>query len=245
MNTSFTAIADDRLIFASRAGLVRQAQRLVGPADAEDVVQDAFERALRARSLGAGRDPRPWLRRITRNVAFDRLRTRSRDASVTTDAQAVESAEGIVLRSEAGAELAGLLRALPGTWLSAVRSPCTTSKATPAPRLPRSRAFPTTPSGLACTGRARPCAPRCGRRPHDPLFSRPPRLRGSRVVHHSHCRASSRCRRRCRSRSIRKVAPPEITVTAEYNGARTPPPSRAPSRRRSKKRSTASRVCAT
>jgi RNA polymerase sigma factor (sigma-70 family) len=113
MNTSFTAIADDRLIFASRAGLVRQAQRLVGPADAEDVVQDAFERALRARSLGAGRDPRPWLRRITRNVAFDRLRTRSRDASVTTDAPAVESAEGIVLRSEAGAELAGLLRALP------------------------------------------------------------------------------------------------------------------------------------
>ncbi len=113
MNTSFTSIADDRLIFASRAGLVRQAQQLVGLADAEDVVQDAFERALRARSFGTGRDPRPWLRRITRNVAYDRLRIRSRDAAVASDVPPAESAEGMVLRSEAGAELAGVLRTLP------------------------------------------------------------------------------------------------------------------------------------
>lgn len=113
MNMSFASIADDRLIFASRAHLVRQAQLLVGPADAEDVVHDAFERALRARSFGAGRDPRPWLGRITRNVAYDRLRVRSRDAVVPADIPPAESAEGIVLRSEAGAELAGVLRALP------------------------------------------------------------------------------------------------------------------------------------
>ena len=113
MNTSFTSIADDRLIFASRAGLVRQAQRLVGAADAEDVVQDTFERALRARSLDAGRDPRPWLRRIARNVAYDRLRARSHDAVIGEGIALTESAEHTVLRGEAGAELAGVLRTLP------------------------------------------------------------------------------------------------------------------------------------
>jgi RNA polymerase sigma-70 factor (ECF subfamily) len=113
LNTSFTAIADDRFLHASRARLVRRARSLVGPADAEDVVQDAFERALRARTVRTDGDPRPWLNRITRNVAFDALKTRARAAALTPASDlAAESAEGTVVRREAVAELDDALQAL-------------------------------------------------------------------------------------------------------------------------------------
>jgi RNA polymerase sigma-70 factor (ECF subfamily) len=105
MDMSFTAVADDRLIFSSRAGLVRSASRLVGPADAEDVVQDAFERALRARTVRAETDPRPWLNRITRNVAYDALKSRSRTTVAAPAIPDAESAEHAVVRHETAAEL--------------------------------------------------------------------------------------------------------------------------------------------
>jgi RNA polymerase sigma-70 factor (ECF subfamily) len=113
MNISFTSVADDRLIVSSRDTLVRRAGSLVGPSDAEDVVQDAFERALRARSVRSDGDPRPWLNRITRNVAYDRLRARNRAAVLApAEPEDVESAEGAVVRRESAVELGNVLQAL-------------------------------------------------------------------------------------------------------------------------------------
>jgi len=113
MNMSFTSVADDRLILSSRDGLVRRARYLVGPADAEDVVQDAFERALRARTIRADGDPRPWLNRITRNVAYDTLKSRARATVLAPAPPNAESAERTVLRHESATELGGALQTLP------------------------------------------------------------------------------------------------------------------------------------
>ncbi|MCZ4316555.1 RNA polymerase sigma factor [Comamonadaceae bacterium G21597-S1] len=73
---------DDRhltlLINTDRRRLVRAATRLLGMADAEDAVQDAYVRALEARVTTT---PRPdaaqaWLLTVMRNLAIDRLRRR-------------------------------------------------------------------------------------------------------------------------------------------------------------------------
>lgn len=45
-------------------------------ADAEDVVQEAFLRAMRACDTVIGEDMRPWLLRIVRNTAYRALRQR-------------------------------------------------------------------------------------------------------------------------------------------------------------------------
>ena len=60
---------------ASRSALVRAATRLLGPADAEDAVQDAYVRALEsnATTLNAAQ---AWLLTVVRNLAIDRLRRR-------------------------------------------------------------------------------------------------------------------------------------------------------------------------
>lgn len=50
-------------------------------ADAEEVVQEAFVRLLRA-TPDRDRDMRPWLVRVTVNLARDRLRARKRDAYI-------------------------------------------------------------------------------------------------------------------------------------------------------------------
>jgi RNA polymerase sigma-70 factor (ECF subfamily) len=57
-----------------RAGIRRYLARMIGEADAEDVLQDVFERAQ-----SAARDAQPsagWLYRIARNAALDVLRGR-------------------------------------------------------------------------------------------------------------------------------------------------------------------------
>jgi RNA polymerase sigma-70 factor (ECF subfamily) len=105
MKTSFAAVADDRLILSVRGPLVRRALSLVGPADAEDVVHDAFERALRAGSVRSDGDPRPWLQRIARNVAYDTLRLRERQPSLPAGLADEENTERTVLRREIAAEL--------------------------------------------------------------------------------------------------------------------------------------------
>jgi RNA polymerase sigma-70 factor, ECF subfamily len=109
---SFAAGPNVGLILSSRDRLVRQAQRLVGPSDAEDVVQDAFERALRARTVRSDGDPRPWLARVTRNLAYDTLRSRARRPTVADPLLLEESPEGIVLQHETAAELDRALRTL-------------------------------------------------------------------------------------------------------------------------------------
>ena len=51
-------------------------------AEAEDTVQDTFLRVLQhRRKLATLRDPRPWLIRITWNLAMDRCRARRRGAT--------------------------------------------------------------------------------------------------------------------------------------------------------------------
>lgn len=69
---------DDRLfalIELDRARLVRAAARLLGPADAEDAVQDACVRALESDALTLD-VAQAWLSTVVRNLAIDRLRRR-------------------------------------------------------------------------------------------------------------------------------------------------------------------------
>jgi RNA polymerase sigma-70 factor (ECF subfamily) len=62
------------------AGLLRHAEQLVGPADAEDIVHDALLRALRAypRLVHAGQ-LRAWLHRVLVTTADDARRARRRE----------------------------------------------------------------------------------------------------------------------------------------------------------------------
>ena len=69
---------DDRqlaLIDTDRRRLVRAATRLLGPADAEDAVQDAYLRALEADALALN-VAQAWLLTVVRHLAIDRLRRR-------------------------------------------------------------------------------------------------------------------------------------------------------------------------
>ncbi len=113
MKTSFISAADPQQLGTYRDGLLRNALRLVGPIDAEDVVQDAFERAWRSNSLRPDTDPRPWLNRITRNVAYDVLVGRKREPPVLAEPEPMESAERTVLRRETAADVGVALRTLP------------------------------------------------------------------------------------------------------------------------------------
>lgn len=63
------------LIDADHRRLVRAAARLLGPAEAEDAVQDAYVRALESdpQALNAAQ---AWLLTVVRNLAIDRLRRR-------------------------------------------------------------------------------------------------------------------------------------------------------------------------
>jgi len=70
---------DDRnlaLTSADRGHLVRAATRLLGAADAEDAVQDAYVRALEA-DLPALNAAQAWLLTVVRNLSIDRLRRRN------------------------------------------------------------------------------------------------------------------------------------------------------------------------
>lgn len=60
---------------ADHRRLVRAAARLLGPAEAEDAVQDAYVRALEG-SVGELNSAQAWLLTVVRNLAIDRLRRR-------------------------------------------------------------------------------------------------------------------------------------------------------------------------
>ena len=64
------------LIESDRRHLVRAASRLLGSADAEDAVQDAYVRALEADALALN-VAQAWLLTVMRNLAIDRLRRRN------------------------------------------------------------------------------------------------------------------------------------------------------------------------
>jgi RNA polymerase sigma factor (sigma-70 family) len=66
------------LYTASRPSLYRTAALLVGEGEAEEVVQDAFERAMREPDFfGRVKDPVAWLRTVTARAALGRLRRRA------------------------------------------------------------------------------------------------------------------------------------------------------------------------
>lgn len=73
-----TAALDARwqaLYAACRPTLYRSAALLVGEAEAEEVVQDAFERGMREPDFFTKvRDPMAWLRTVSTRVALGRLR---------------------------------------------------------------------------------------------------------------------------------------------------------------------------
>ena len=78
--------------WAHRAELVVYARRLLGAQGemAEDVVQEAFLRLHQSDSEGAGiRDARPWLFRVTRNLALDERRGARRGEAVQSSLEVV------------------------------------------------------------------------------------------------------------------------------------------------------------
>ena len=84
--------------------LLAHARRLAGPDRAEDVVQDALLRALRAYPrLRHAQHLRAWLFRITTNAAMDAHRTRRREVPVAepaaglhTDPEALDGFEDLI-----------------------------------------------------------------------------------------------------------------------------------------------------
>ena len=96
-----------------REKLLALARRFVSPADAEDVVQEAFLSTLRAREQFRGQaHPSTWLYRATVNAALMHLRARRRRPTEALEDSHVErpteepGADAQVLREEAGVPLA-------------------------------------------------------------------------------------------------------------------------------------------
>ena len=103
------------LIHADRRGLVRAATRLLGPAEAEDAVQDAYVRALEAdtRELNAAQ---AWLLTVVRHLAIDRLRRRHWMqqwlAEMDTDESATRASPSAEMEAALAQEAARALRLL-------------------------------------------------------------------------------------------------------------------------------------
>ncbi len=101
---------------ADHRHLVRAATRLLGPADAEDAVQDAYVRALET-NPGELNSTQAWLLTVVRNLAIDRLRRRSwmqqwLEATGATDAEpASPSAEADAALAQEAARALRLLAA--------------------------------------------------------------------------------------------------------------------------------------
>jgi len=105
------------LIDADRRRLVRAATRLLGPAEAEDAVQDACVRALEADAIELN-VAQAWLHTVLRHVAIDRLRRRdwmqhwlAEMAADDETAGASPSAEMEAARSQEAARALRLLAA--------------------------------------------------------------------------------------------------------------------------------------
>ena len=110
-------------IGAHYARLRRQARRLVrDDSDADDVVQDAMERAWRFRDRFASEAAAgPWLSAITRRIAVDFMRKRdvvSSSLEETSDGQ--DRTEAVVLRREIGETLDAAIRTLHPLYRDAI-----------------------------------------------------------------------------------------------------------------------------
>jgi RNA polymerase sigma-70 factor, ECF subfamily len=105
----------DRLLSAMRPRLHRYCARMVGSViDGEDVLQDAFVKAVEA-FPGASplRHPEGWLFRIAHNTALDYLRRRSRQAAIFSEAEAdmvADEVDAVTSRQIANASLRTFMR---------------------------------------------------------------------------------------------------------------------------------------
>lgn len=82
-------------------------------ADAEDVVQDALERAWRSRDRFTGDDAIPWLLTIMKHVALDALHTRADDVHADLDYAATSgSADSYIERNERARPIAKAMERL-------------------------------------------------------------------------------------------------------------------------------------
>jgi RNA polymerase sigma-70 factor (ECF subfamily) len=104
-----------RALAQHRALMLRRAQALVGnKPDAEDVVQEALERAWRSRErfMPDGKAA-PWLLKIAQNAAFDLLRRRNTAPSAVTHETATRKGpDDEVLQRESAQSIARAIRDL-------------------------------------------------------------------------------------------------------------------------------------
>ena len=117
MNTPIPLVEE---LLQHRNLMLRLARSLVGRDEAEDVVQDAYTRAL-AHPPRGDENPRGWIARVTRNLALNRRRARVRegDRLRRTAAPDVESAS-LDARFETTLRVAEAVRALEEPYRSVI-----------------------------------------------------------------------------------------------------------------------------
>ena len=94
---------------------------LKDPAEAEDVVQEAFIRLWENRASMSEARVKPWLLRVTRNLCLDRLRRRRPEELVEESRLAGDDCPAVGLqRSETLARLQGAVQALDEPFRSLV-----------------------------------------------------------------------------------------------------------------------------
>lgn len=86
------ARAFEQLALEIERPLYRHAARMLGPDDAEDVVQDALLSAWKSMASFEGTSFRAWVFRIVTNRALDRLRSRKRRPELPLDPSADDDA---------------------------------------------------------------------------------------------------------------------------------------------------------
>ena len=123
MELAVSEAALEEVFARERAHIRRYLAVMVGVADAEDLVQEAFARAHQARASYVHDAPiASWVRRIARNVAIDHLRRRTASlvSPLSSTAAAPEAAatpdadpEHRAIRLEMRSCIADLVRRLP------------------------------------------------------------------------------------------------------------------------------------
>ncbi|PID53385.1 MAG: RNA polymerase subunit sigma [Micrococcales bacterium] len=109
----------DEVFRTARPSLVRLVARVVGPSEAEDVVQEAFVKLSKDPVLGhAETEVTAWLRRVCLNLAFNRARDvgrwRARTIRAETENTAVpDDPATVVVRSDECTRVRTILDQLP------------------------------------------------------------------------------------------------------------------------------------
>src|SRR5262245_36067135 len=96
---SLATVLTPHLIERHRSELHRHCQRLLGPSDAEDALQDALLRAWRSRASLTASCPRAWLYRIATNACHD-VRARRAELAEPEETAAADDTLALVLERE-------------------------------------------------------------------------------------------------------------------------------------------------